>query len=353
MGFRVVPLIDPKIPPAIIDSLVKCYGLNTAIKLPSGFSGARIFRCRCDDDREFALRVWPNSTKPERVHEVHDLMSFVRNSGGSFVPQLFPIVASQQNDFAIRIENEIWELQSWMAGQPLPVNASLKQISAGASAIARFHSLSAARGSQEQVATGVRSRANRIHELDQLLPKAFSGSLRSTDSKLQESMFHAVDLVQRKWPVVKKQMNRLLERYLSLSVRTQYVLRDVHREHILFDQDHVRGLIDFDAVRIDWPVFDLCRWGGSFLVATHSPEDVWEAIAAGYGAESPLSTSESSMLSIDSLREMDFCSTWISLSNWLVWLCAESRVFPNQDQAIAERIENLVQRASQSSQQRI
>ncbi len=132
----------------------------------------------------------------------------------------------------------------------------------------------------------------------------------------------------------------------------QYVLRDIHRDHILFTDREPTGLIDFDAVRMDTPATDLARWVGSFHVppgksGDREIEKVWEAALAGFRDENSLKSCPQRDLNVGLARDLCFATTWISLANWLVWVLCQQRAFPAGQNAVARRIGDLVHAATQ------
>ena len=126
---------------------------------------------------------------------------------------------------------------------------------------------------------------------------------------------------------------------------TQYVLRDVHRDHVLFTDQKPTGLIDFDAIRVDTPSTDLARWVGSFLDGRKETEMLWETALAGF--YDVYSLNGKSKVAIDHRLAKDICfsTTWISLVNWLDWLLCQQRSFPPGPEFVAARVRELIRLA--------
>ena len=154
------------------------------------------------------------------------------------------------------------------------------------------------------------------------------------------------------WDGVRSRITRSLSQYANQNVRIQYVLRDIHREHILFSDHEPSGLIDFDAVRMDTSATDLARWVGSFSVLAGKSSDleiekVWDAALAGFHDQNSLISGPQTEFNVAMARDLCFATTWISLGNWLVWLLCQQRAFPPGPKVVAARIRELTVAATQ------
>jgi Ser/Thr protein kinase RdoA (MazF antagonist) len=118
-------------------------------------------------------------------------------------------------------------------------------------------------------------------------------------------------------------------------MRLAVCLRDVHREHILFDDDAVSGLIDFGAVGIDAPACDLARWLGSV-----APDDdaALQLSLEAYRSIRRLEPSAESTLQL-----FDRTGCVLSALHWLERRVLESRPIRNADAADA-RWDSFVRR---------
>ncbi len=311
-----------------------------------GLSGAFVFRCDCCaggiDDQSFALRRWPVGTSWQRIEYVHRVLRFADQSG--LVPQLQLIDGShtvfRQDD------GTYWELASWLAGKPIDQAATIQQIAAGATAISRFHSAVTSLHQEYQAAPAVVARLRRIDQLDDSLSPALRCDFRHLREPLGEAVQTARKLLLDKWPQVRLSILDHLRLWSVKPVFTQTVLRDVHREHVLFVGAEPTGLIDFDAIRVDTPITDLARWTGSFLADRNDSDSVWRHVLAAY-QRSRTFTKEADLTDAQELAKLLHRSTaWISLANWTTWLGPNARRFNLNDESvslgIAKRIDNLL-----------
>lgn len=235
---------------------------------------------------------------------------------------------------------------TWMPGTAATDDAMLDVVRKGAAAIARFHACVRDLGTRQQRAPAILSRLQRLDELTPLIQSKSQWIGRPVvDSVLAQAIHDAVRLVEWKWDEVRCRIDRSLSHYADRKVHTQYVLRDVHREHILFSDGEPTGLIDFDAIRVDTPSTDLARWVAGFLGGPMDCDSVWDAALTGIRQENLLKTGHVPEIDPGMAGDLCYATTWISLANWLVWVLKEQRQFPPGPQAVAARIRNLTRAA--------
>ena len=345
-------MIDKAIPTEVVRRVLSPFGLDQAHRLPSGFSGAYVARCSSPSGDSFALKRWPTSTLRHRVEEIHRVVQHAAIHGCPFVaqPQAIdqpPGLGRRAGTTLCATGGGLWELSTWQPGQGATLNGSLEAIQAGASAIAQFHDSVTSLGTDRQIAPAVLNRLTRLEERSAQIPSVMESiGRRGLPHELRAVLLDAGHLVRWKWDEVQQRIHRSLSQYLRREVPIQYVLRDVHRDHVLFHEGKISGLIDFDAVRVDTPATDLSRWVGSFLGGNHDAGAVWDAALAGFSARSKSKTGSEAEFEAGMAADLCFASIWISLANWLVWLICEQRSFLTEPTAIASRVQNLVRVAS-------
>ncbi len=339
-------------------------GVVSARAMPPGMSGASVFQCQLASGDLLALKRWPAGTGLARIRKVHQVVQHARNSGCELVPGIHPVAVGIGNSpqTAFSHQQSHWDLTQWMPGEPASHAAAsdpatLDQVRSGAAVIARFHASVRSLGVRQQPPPAVLARLKRLSELDPLVPQAIDlaappASAQEISPALQRAIHEAGRLLHWKWNEVSRRIARSLSQYQFASVTIQYVLRDIHRDHILFSDRRPTGLIDFDAVRMDTPATDLARWVGSFAVEPERSsemaiEKVWDAALAGFCQENPSNFHPQPDLHVALARDLCFATTWISLANWLVWLLCQQRAFPVGQDAVAGRIVELASTAAQ------
>lgn len=322
--------------------------------LTPGMSGANLFRCEGDETQ--VLRCWPTGTAPQRVREIHSVISAAAIAC-PLIPQ-YRTSASDQNSWVIDSSGRIWDLATWMPGQPLAYDAALESIQTGARAIAEVHSAFQRSGSWQKPAQAITERVDRLQWLNRNLPPCFD---MQVDGRVHPSVAIQVSaaqsLLRARWPLTARRIASALSPWCHRNLSNHYVLRDIHREHVLFCRPAdcltagcVSGIIDFDAVRIDTPAVDLARWATSFNEYRKNPQQTIDCVLAGYCdvatlSQRPLNQKPSDAATAE-FRTLVLAiaesSLWISLANWVIWLMDESRQFPDF-QRVAERLSRLIE----------
>ena len=357
-------VIDPNIPIEVARSVLSQRGVVWARAMRPGMSGASVFQCQLASGDMLALKRWPDGTGLARIREVHQVVQQAKNSGCELVPWIHAVAVGTENSpqTVFSHQQSHWDLTQWMPGEPASLAAAsdpatLDQVRSGAAVIARFHASVRSLGVRQQPPPAVLARLKRLCELESLVPQAIDlaaplASAQEISAELHRAIHEAGRLLHWKWNEVSRRIARSLSQYQISSVPIQYVLRDIHRDHILFTDREPTGLIDFDAVRMDTPATDLARWVGSFSVkpgksSEMAIEKLWDAALAGFQRENLLKSCPESDLHVGLARDLCFATTWISLANWLVWVLCQQRAFPVGQDAVAGRIGELVSVAKQ------
>jgi Ser/Thr protein kinase RdoA (MazF antagonist) len=117
--------------------------------------------------------------------------------------------------------------------------------------------------------------------------------------------------------------------------RLQPCLCDIWHDHVLFDGENVRGLIDYGGVKIDNVAVDLARLLGSMV------GDDREARNAGlraYNLVRAVAAEEWAIVDV-----LDKTGTIVGLENWLRWLYFAGKPL-NDLSAVSRRLRSLVER---------
>ena len=266
-------MIDSDIPPAVVRAVVKSRGIVDIKKRDAGLSGGMVAHCRSADGQEYALKRWPNSIPLNRIESIHRVVIHAWNQGCTTVARPLSVhpltneIRLSSSDTVLSAAGENWELAQWRPGVAATTDAGLDAIRLGGELIGQFHQATAALESHCQRAPIIQERLRVLASHQQHLPAAMQWIQQSgRDGNLAASLRDAASLIHWKWDEAQDKIHRSLLQDSDNSVTTQYVLRDVHAQHILFSSGRVTGLIDFDAVRIDTPASDLAPWAGSFSI---------------------------------------------------------------------------------------
>jgi len=297
----------------------------------SGLSGAEIFRTSSALGR-FALRCWPaEHPSDERLRSIHRLLGQAWQRGCEFIPIPVP---SLSGETFIEFSDRRWQLEPWMPGEPETCGEPRpERLTAAFHTLARLHEALAVENRHKHFYGPSPGLAERIRVLEGCL----SGDmhrLRNTFAQETSDIWPAraqsyFKLFDRGAPAVYE----LLRQTASIEYPLQPVVRDVHREHILFTDDQVTGLIDFGAMSVDNPAVDLARLLGSYEI------DVADQRAELLRDYSPHLLPEERL----AVEAFDRSGALLSPFRWLWWLFVERRSF-RDPAAVARRFDVLLQR---------
>lgn len=366
------------------------------VAVGTGLSGGEVFRVELADnnggvapDRSqscWALKAWPSATTGEHIERISAIVRAAAPHCGLLAP---PLPRGDIDSPLVREHGRYWEVARWIPGSPLPESASAEAIARGGEAIASVHAAmnlsarSSTNGRPSVVPRCIVDRIARIQSITPLLGRIadqtrrqdelvarLAAQLTTEQQGSQSSAFHCETLAKtllqasewltRQWPAVETHfVARLREHGRAYTALPSFwVLRDVHREHVLFERDThakshaVSGILDYDAVAFDSPAVDLARWAGDFdaksssfgistgrvdISAGSSEQSPLHAAVAGYREIRPFSQCEWALA--ETLTEVNRLG---ALANWLVWLVLEHRRFSGSAQQIQGRISHLI-----------
>ncbi|WDQ16931.1 phosphotransferase [Rhodopirellula sp. P2] len=182
--------------------------------------------------------------------------------------------------------------------------------------------------------------------------------------ELAQRMMSATDwMVERGVRVHRKLVSELQQQIENTPAhqRQAWVLRDVHREHILFsaNRERVTGIIDHDAIDWDCPIVDLVRWAGSFPVqleqrsattrlglAVEGYNRIASAnhglrLADGAGAR-PFFLQGPTPAELALGETLLRLNAWVGMANWVDWIGLRRRVFFSSPESLSNRISGLI-----------
>jgi len=337
----------------VLSVFVPLAGSATIQGVRGGLSGSAVFVCEVGG-RKFAMKRWPAGTAARRIDEVHDVMAQARRSL-VIVPEL---VGSSLASTRVSYEGFHYELVSWMDGTAITPSADelqqslaippddggggsagpsqriLAAVEAGGEAIARFHDSVRRISGPMTPAPSVLRRLGRIEQLRVELPQAIKRA-----EALSPVLRGAAKWLARESASRFDAAHRVLGQWVGRMVPTQMVLRDVHRQHILFRDGAVTGLVDFDALGVDSVATDLARWVSDFAEQPADLAVLIDSAVAGYRRFAPISACESELASA-----ISEASAIILLANWVVWTALDQQNFSGCNDLVDRRVIDLLRR---------
>ncbi len=323
--------------------------IRSCDKVASGFSGAIVWKLRLEDEPSFAvpglhdwaIRCWPAETSLERVLEIHSVIRHARQLQCGFLPQYRPCQRSGLTAF--ENQQRVWECSQWMPGAPPNLVRSVKSVAPQLGfALAQFHNATASMGRQfSKSALVIDSRLHRLRTLEKI---SNQGSFAPAAMKSDVKLHWASNILQQHWTTKVTTAKTVLNELQAISWHQQYVLRDVHCQNTLFDNEQLTAILDYDALRIDSPAADIARLIGSMQLglteelwqgvseifseaATETKTEgykelVWQSLLAAYRQIRAFSEQEERLA-----RLLVEVSPVVNLANWVVWLAQEPARF--------------------------
>lgn len=235
-----------------------------------------------------------------------------------------------------------WQLVEQIPGRPLAFDSTGEQILAGVDSIRRVHTAFSAFGERSEMPFAIRSRLRRLDQVHDRLGDTISPEPAPERGHLLAS---AVSEAASIWNRYAKRMKHRIFDQLTKDSQApqvvQYVLRDIHRENLFFEGRAASGFFDFDSIRVDTPWVDLSRWMGSFGSGDLQTERWWETAVVRFINGHPTLQEVDVQRGALFARRLHEATSWISLANWLVWLCRENRAFSAPPDVLAGRIRRL------------
>jgi homoserine kinase type II len=294
-----------------------------------GFSGARLWRADSAAG-PLCLRAWPPHETAERLAFRHALMLTARNAGLTFVPAVY---AAADGSTALRFGDTFWELQEWLPGRADYRTApSPARLANACRALALLHAcwertfppVVGARPAVARRLAGARESEDRLR----------SGWRPTPPASLALLLGRARSLLAAHLPRVPA----LLRRWESAAGPLQPCLCDVWHDHLLFEGDRLRGLLDYGAVKVDTVAGDLARMLGSLV----GEDSGWGPGLSAYREIRDLPDEEEALA-----RVLDVTGVILSVATWLHWLLVEGRTFEDET-AVRQRLGELLARMERS-----
>jgi Ser/Thr protein kinase RdoA (MazF antagonist) len=290
-----------------------------------GFSGSTIWRFSTSRG-PFCLRRWPQEHPGNaQLQWIHSVLARTAAAGFDRIP--LP-VASIQNATFVESQDHLWELTPWLAGEsdetgPPGFISAPTRVAAALAALAQFHlAVSADANHRYPAATapGINDRLVRVRQL-------LAGGLENLHREVNNNHGHWPELATRAGNYIKDfrvaapAIESQLQAAVSEFVAIRPCIRDIHREHVLFDGDVVTGIIDFGAMQPDNVACDIARLLGSM---TRNDAASWQNGLAAYQQTNPLTDTE-----LHLVRAYYESTVLLSGINWLRWVFEDRRTFRN------------------------
>ncbi len=298
-----------------------------------GFSGAMIWQLETAQ-ATMCLRRWPRACPtPERLFGIHQVLKHV-GARCNFVP--VPIdVASREAapESFVHYDGHLWELTVWLPGTAeLDSNVTEQLVAAAMRALAEFHVAAAELGVSQLKSDGLQERHRMACEFAAGRLEKWRQAL-ATYSGEHEHLERCRQIVTLCRPLVER-LPAMLSSVAEHPLEIQHCLRDVKRDHLLFEGTNVTGLIDYGAMRRDSVSGDIARLLGSLGdVGTK----MWRHGLSAYEEMRTLSVHEKTAIPL-------FHNANVALSglNWVRWLMFERKTFEDTSE-VGARLDEIME----------
>jgi Ser/Thr protein kinase RdoA (MazF antagonist) len=274
-----------------------------------GLSSAIVYRIETHSNW-FALKRWPLLLDRDHLDSIHRFQQFLAEGDRACTPRLMRWC---HGGTCLDADSVHWELAEWKSGHPIEHlgQVSDQQLREAMEAIARMHQRSQQYVVTQGPAPGLRQR---LEGLRRCIDPPNDKRQRFLDSIVSHGDSSASKILVDLGVQAKKLAVQCLEpirEWSQSQFRCFWILRDVWREHLLFRGDHLIGILDFGAARVDWPGLDLVRSLGTLLLDS---DPRWTTALAIYSRAQPETT-----LELELLKIVHRASIAISALQWLDW----------------------------------
>lgn len=266
-------------------------------------------------EKRYCLKGTPDTYSSTRLRWIHGLRRHACELGLDWIPDP---VRTKRGDTCAQGAGMIWELSPWMSGDPL-TDVSQSQCRNAMRALAQLHT--AWRAPQRGPAEVVRERLEFARQCVSLTREVAWERLAAENSHY--SWAQDVREVVAQSSLRMEMVIRQLVEWCDRKVPLQPVLRDIWADHMLFEGDDVRGILDFHAVRVGTVASDI----GRLLASWRLPDGgQWAKALEWYGEIRPLESDEAAFVYMldDAARVL---TPWV----WLRWILLEKRQFASME----------------------
>ncbi len=277
---------------------------------------------------------------------MHGVLAGVFKAGFRLIP--VPLETVNGQTFVVQ-DGYLWQLEPWLAGEaedgPPPFRgAPAARVVAAMTALGEFHravAVDPANRLPDAAAPGMLKRlvlleALRGGGMDRLMAAVAANRARWPElAKRAQGIFDAFRLVA-------PHIAELLRQATGWMVPVRPCIRDIHRQHVLFDGDRVTGIVDFGAMQPDSVAADVARLLGSLAM---DEADLWQAGFEAYQNVNVLTETERLLVEL-----FDQSGVLLSGIHWLQWVFIEGRQFENRP-AVLARVDEILLRLARLTEQ--
>ena len=225
-------------------------------------------------------------------------------------------------------------MTTWMPGRAdFESSPSRARLANACAALAQLHAAWAGFATSHGPCPAVQRRLLRLREWEALVQSGWRPAFAAcNDPTLRYWSERAYGCL----PRFLEPSRQALHSWANVAVPIQPCLCDVWHDHVMFEGDHVTGIVDYGSVKPDNVAVDLARLLGSLIGDDAELRPAGLDAYRAAGGTLPARADE-----LINLR--DRTGTVLGAANWLRWLFVERRVYEDLSQ-VTRRLRALVAR---------
>ena len=292
------------------------FGINAAVvetATATGFSGEAVWKITNGQGRHFSVKRF-NNLDADHLAWIHRVQLHTIVCDCDFVAR--PLRTNDGMSL-IQASEGLWEVCTWMPGETnsdSPI--SDQRLSHAMKSLAKFHQSAAQVNFDFRPSPGVKIRLDQLAEFKKtiLVVQMKSSRYPSLNNLLMQL---------KQIPSARlTSLTMALSQFESYTLPIQPVIRDLRSEHLLFTEESLTGLIDFDAMQMETIALDLTRSLGD-LVGDDPVR--WQTALKAYNGVRPIQSAE-----LELIKLLDPINVILSAMNWIKWIVIEDRSFENE-----------------------
>lgn len=235
----------PSVPPRVL----ACFSLPSAsytwVRVTGGLSGADVWRGADEQGNpHLALKCWPAGGTRARLEAIHQWMGLAAR-----LPIMPLLLRTSAGTTVVEENGRLWDATYWKPGRPVE-NPGVVEVERACEAVATLHAAWSRLAVQSRCPGIIR----RCDVLRQWREEPITPDF-PIDKEAQELLMQARNCVVQ----LSSALFCELDHWQSKQMLVQPCIRDARREHILFEEGFVSGIIDYGAMDFDSPAIDLAR----------------------------------------------------------------------------------------------
>ncbi|MEW4561606.1 phosphotransferase [Bremerella sp. JC770] len=306
----------PVLMPILAEFEIQPHAIRDLVDCEGGLSGAHTWRVDTDQNR-FCLKLMPPDVSVNRLQAAHHAADQRRQKGMHYLAGYQATAAGQTY---VESDGRLWELQTWMDGQPPTAPFTYPHQRGMFQAIAEFHALHESPPRETAPSPGIRTRLNLLDKWRDAYAQGPFPSLNGCghpqwNSTLAQFLDSFVRYHARLGPLLSSLAH---ETYLL-----EDCIADPRPDNFRFAGYQLTGLFDLGSMRWDNIALDVARLASE---VSEDGEVDWDTAMTEVNKLRPLTPSEERLAMV-----LDAANVLLTGLNWVQWLVVDGITFANCD----------------------